>query len=265
MTRITSILETFDPISLEETVVQASLQRRVDTKYLADEGVVSELLTGLSDSFRVLEIDGLRVFHYRSEYLDSPGRDAYRAHLQGRRRRYKCRVRHYVDSGESHVEVKLKGSRGETVKYRTPYGQDDSAGDCAVFLATCVGDAYGLPIDDRIRPVLEVEYRRITLVSRFSAERVTLDNSLSFRDMDTREGRTLMDAQWIVETKSARGSGFADLQLRKAHVHPIGVSKYVLGVALTDPTAHVNEYASIVRGLGSELLPDAPMSRYAAA
>ena len=249
MTRVSSIVETFTPITLEETIDRASLQRRVDTKYVTDDVTVANLLEGLADSFQVLEIQGRRIFRYRSEYLDSPGRDAYRAHLQGRRRRYKCRVRHYVDSDERHVEVKLKGSRGETVKYRAPYGNEQSVGDCADFLATCVADAYGLRIDHRLRPVLEVEYRRITLVSLTSPERVTLDNGLRFVDTATQRSRFLRDAQWIVETKSARGQGLADARLREAHVHPVSVSKYVLGVALTDPGVRVNDYAGLIRGL----------------
>jgi hypothetical protein len=251
MSSVAELLAGFDPISLDETIEQASLQRRVDTKYLVQEEAVRSLLSELTPEFRILEIDGLRAFHYLSEYLDSPGRDAYRAHVQGRRRRYKCRVRHYVDSGERLVEVKLKGSRGETVKYRTPFDVSQSLADCADFLAICVGDAYGMEIDPDLSAVLEVEYSRITLVSRSGPERVTLDNRLSFRDVETGQDRTLGDSQWIVETKSARGTGVADTALRDAHVHPVSVSKYVLGVALTDPSARVNEYVRLIRGLGS--------------
>jgi hypothetical protein len=239
MSRVTSILEPFPRISLGETVEQAS--------------------------FRVLEIGGRRVFRYRSEYLDSPGRDAYRAHLQGRRRRYKCRVRNYVDSAESHVEVKLKGSRGETLKYRAPYGTEQSVGDCADFLAACVGNAYGLSIDRRLRPVLEVEYRRITLVSLTSPERVTLDNALGFLDVATQQGRYVRDTQWIVETKSSRGQGFADARLRDAHVHPVNVSKYVLGVALTDPSVRVNDYMGLIRTLDAGAIVEGHPWRCAAA
>lgn len=249
MNAMFSILASLTPITLGETNDRASLQRRVDTKYLTNPVTVADLLAGLADSFQVLEIEGRRVFRYRSEYLDSPGRDAYRAHLQDRRRRYKCRVRHYVDSGESHVEVKLKGTRGETVKYRASQAADQSASGCASFLATCVTDAYGLRIDHRLRPVLEVEYRRITLVSRMSSERVTLDNGMSFVDMATHSGRSLGDDQWIVETKSARGRGIADASLRDMRVHPVSLSKYILGVALTSPDARVNDYAGLIRGL----------------
>jgi hypothetical protein len=62
MARVTEILRSFQPISLEEAIEQEALQRRVDAKYLAHWESVANLLAALVDSFRVLEIDGLRVF-----------------------------------------------------------------------------------------------------------------------------------------------------------------------------------------------------------
>ena len=265
MTQMTPIVESFTPITLEETIDRASLQRRVDTKYLTDHVAVANLLGELAGSFQVLQIQGLRAFRYRSEYLDSPGRDAYRAHLQGRRRRYKCRVRHYVDSGESQMEVKLTGSRGETTKLRAPYGADQSVGDCADFLATCVADAYGLRIDHRLRPVLSAGYQRITLVSRSSPERVTLDNGLGFLDLATQRGCSLSEAQWIVETKTARGQGLANAKLRDLHVRPVSLSKYILGVALTNPEVRVNDYAGLIRGLDTSAVVVEPSRHITAA
>lgn len=265
MTQIAPIVESFTPITLEETIDRASLQCRVDTKYLTDPVAVVNLLAELAGSFQVLQIQDRRAFRYRSEYLDSPGRDAYRAHLQGRRRRYKCRVRHYVDSGESQMEVKLTGARGETTKLRAPYGPDQSVGDCADFLATCVADAYGLRIDRRLRPVLSVGYQRITLVSKTSPERVTLDNGLRFLDVATQRGRYLSEAHWIVETKTARGQGLANARLRAMHVQPVSLSKYVLGVALTNPEARASAYAGLIRGLDTSALVVGPSRHITAA
>ena len=66
----------------------------------------------------MLDIDGRRVFGYESTYFDTPDCEQYRAHRQGRRRRYKVRSRSYVDTGLSMFEVKTKGLRGATVKHR---------------------------------------------------------------------------------------------------------------------------------------------------
>ena len=116
---MTALLRSLDPISLEETVDQAALLHRLDTKYLANDDAVTDLLERIGSSFRVLEIDGERAFGYHSRYLDSPDLQSFRWHVQGRRRRFKARVRHYLDSGERLLEVKTRGSRGETVKFRT--------------------------------------------------------------------------------------------------------------------------------------------------
>lgn len=253
MSQLHSMLRAMDSISLDATNDQAALLRRFDTKYMAGIEDVIHLLGELSETFRILEIDGLRMFNYRSEYLDSPSREAYRAHLQGRRRRYKCRIRHYVDSAECHVEVKLKGERGETVKSRAPHSDEGRLSECAAFLAACVADAYGLTVDKNLRRVLDVSYRRITLVSRAGAERVTLDNHISFRDVDTNRECALNESVWIIETKSAAGRGAADAVLRRARLRPVDVSKYVLGLTLTDPGVRVRDHASITRDLNNSV------------
>ncbi|WP_230854391.1 VTC domain-containing protein [Arthrobacter terrae] len=80
----------------------------------------------LGKDFRALEIGPRRVFEYESVYFDTPELEQFRAHRQGRRRRYKVRTRTYVDSGLCMFEVKFKGQRGQTVKHRMPYQLQDS-------------------------------------------------------------------------------------------------------------------------------------------
>ena len=88
----------------------------MDAKYVSPAAFAAWLS---GSTHRVLEIDGRRVFGYRSTYFDTPDLRLFRDHVQRRRRRYKCRTREY-DSGVRMFEVKLKGARGRTVKYRMP-------------------------------------------------------------------------------------------------------------------------------------------------
>ena len=101
--------------SLAEITERAELQTRIDRKYLVPVDAVADLVSGLG-RFAVLEIDGLRGFRYESVYFDTPDLLTYRAHLQGRRRRFKVCTRAYLDSADCMFEVKLEGSRGSTVK-----------------------------------------------------------------------------------------------------------------------------------------------------
>jgi hypothetical protein len=244
-----------DPISLDETNAQAELLRRTDTKYLASAEVVERLLIGVASSYRALEIDGRRSFRYRSRYLDSSDLRTFHWHVQGRRRRFKCRIRHYLDSGDQLLEVKARGARGETMKYRTPCTDHVSRQDRTDFIGDCLAEAYGTQLDIALAPVLDVEYLRMTLVSRDGRERVTLDHGLSFRDLASGSEYAMHDGDWIIETKSVRGGGAVDLALRSAKVRPVSVSKYVLGLALTNPELRVNQYLGIMRVLSSHEPP----------
>jgi hypothetical protein len=247
------------PISLEETVDQAALLRRIDTKYVVTDSDVVRLLDRIGPAYRILEIDGMRAFRYSSRYLDSGDLRSFRWHVQERRRRFKARIRHCLDSGDRLLEVKTRGTRGETVKYRRPCSLDESGAQHAQFVSECLADAYGMRIDDALDPVLDVAYSRTTLVARAGATRITMDRALAFHDLRSGLIHRLPEDRWIVETKSANGRGDADRALLSAHVRPVSVSKYILGLALTRPELRVNSYLATVRSM-SICAPDHAMA-----
>ena len=74
-------------ISLPELVADSALLTRVDRKYLLPVSQLSELQDRLAGSVRVLQIDGLTWFDYRSCYHDTPGLYCYLAAGRRRRRR----------------------------------------------------------------------------------------------------------------------------------------------------------------------------------
>jgi hypothetical protein len=221
-------LDAFRPISLAELEATAEMLTRVDRKYLVPWAVAEQLLTALAPTHRVLEIAGRRAFTYRSVYLDSPSLGAFRAHMQQRRRRYKCRTRHYVDADLHMFEVKLKGLRGITVKHRLAIGGAEPTDEALSFAAERVQEAYGCRPQD-LCECLSTEYRRVTLAGADS--RVTLDFELRFGD-DAGRSAALRDGYVIVESKTARGPGAADLTLKRMGVRPVECSKYCVGVAL---------------------------------
>ena len=223
-----SALDAYGPISLGELETTAGMLTRIDRKYLVPWPVAEQLLTALAPTHRALEIDGRRVFTYRSVYLDSPSLGAFRAHVQQRRRRYKCRTRHYVDADLHVFEVKLKGLRGATIKHRLAMPGAGTTEEALSFATDCVQQAYGCRPRD-LRECLSTEYRRVTLAG--SDSRVTLDFELRFRDGGDRAA-ALQDGYVIVESKTARGSGAADLTLKRLGVRTVECSKYCVGVAL---------------------------------
>jgi len=105
------------PITLAELTETAALQERVDVKYIIPRTLAGAVLDRLAATHRMLEIGDQRCFAYATTYYDSPDLRCARDHLQGRRRRFKCRSRHYLDMRRHTIEVKLKGPRGQTVKH----------------------------------------------------------------------------------------------------------------------------------------------------
>jgi VTC domain len=223
----------FAPITLEQLNNRAAMLERLDNKYIVSSAILGAAAGGLADAFHVLDIAGVRAFSYDTCYFDDAQSQSYLDHHQGRRKRCKVRVRKYREAGLCFVEVKLKDKRGITIKRRLPYDSAlfrvlDNAALAHVDAAYRALYAEEFPLD--LRPVIEMSYRRITLVAKEGGERTTIDSNIEFRSGALR--RVLSPDLFIVETKSARGNGLADKVLRSLHAHPTpGCSKYCVGMA----------------------------------
>jgi hypothetical protein len=244
------LAESFRPIGLEEVQVAAALQDRMDAKYVVPHAALGELASRLLETHAVLEIGGRRAFRYRSTYFDTADLDAFRDHVQRRRRRYKCRSREYVDTGLCTFEVKLKGPRDRTVKHRMLYEpalRDQVSEPALAFLSDCLEQTYGRSVGGDLRPALAVAYTRVTLVAPALGERLTLDFDLAFSAPDGASGR-LAEDRVIVESKSVGGRAVADRVLRELGVRPEGgCSKYALGVGWTNPRVKSNGLRPVLR------------------
>jgi hypothetical protein len=244
------LLEAFEPVGLEEVQATAALDDRVDVKYIVTRAQLGALAHRLLPTHRVLEIDGLRSFAYRSTYFDTADLLTYREHVQGRRRRFKCRSREYVDSGLRAFEVKLKEGAGRTVKHRTELGPgplDELDGAQLEFLRDRLREAHARELGAALAPSLSMSFTRITLVDPDRCERLTCDLQLSFSGPGGAGGALAHDAA-IVESKSRHGAALADGALRALGVRPMaGCSKYCVGVGLTYPRVKRNLSLPLLR------------------
>lgn len=245
----------FRPIGLDALNANAAMLERLDHKYVVRAEVLREIAGELAEHFDVLEIDGRRSFTYDTCYFDDAERRSYFDHHQGRRRRMKVRVRRYVEAAQCYVEVKLKDRRGITVKKRMAYplhkyGTLDDAG--VAHVRRSHEAQYGIPFERALEPVLQMSYRRTTLVAKAGGERMTIDSRIRFGDDDS--ATALDEALFIVETKSAHGHGVADAILRRHHQHPSkGCSKYCVGMSATGSVERCNRFRPVLARLG--LLP----------
>jgi hypothetical protein len=250
------------PVSLENMNSEAALMRRVDLKYLVTADTFTRLMAMasevLGDDLRVLDIGGERVLGYESVYYDSPDLVGFRAHVQGRRRRYKVRSRSYVETGVSFVEVKYKTGSDVTSKVRTPYpdapapGRDQLTGlprHGVAFAEQVIADTYELALPERMDPVLRTTNRRATFLvgphGSAGAGRMTVDVALEFDDGDVRS--RLRPDILLIETKSSGSSLVVDHLLRALGERPVSMSKYCVGISLLRPGVSGNRWRRIAR------------------
>ncbi len=238
-------LMNFSPIRLEE-MDSVSLLDRMDTKLVLSIHQLPGLLADLTPDYYMLDIEGQRLFTYDSLYFDTPDLSAYHKHHNRRLNRFKVRQRKYVESDLSFIEVKYKNNKNRTIKERKrtsgihPQLQEHSKS----WMKMIYGERF--PIAS-LKPSVRIIFNRLTLVSKDTKERATLDLFLRFSKVDTR----LEGEQWyirpdlvIAEVKQAsRDRRSPMLQaLLKRNIRPLKVSKYCMTIAHCYPEVKYNRF-----------------------
>lgn len=234
-------------VGLDELVQRASLLTRVDRKYIVDVQSLPALIARLDGRVRVLDIDAQRQFAYESQYFDTPGLDSYLGGAHRRRRRFKLRIRRYVDTDARFLEIKIRGARGATVKSRVPYdGSVAELSPHALQYAHSVLTAARIDCDLRsLAPSLTTRYDRATLLVDSTNSRITLDRNLLIAVPSGRELRLRESA--IVESKAPRGASEVDRALWALGHRPCSISKYATGLAALRPDLPANHWHSTLQ------------------
>lgn len=232
------LLTAFSPITLEE-MSTIRLMNRIDTKFLLSPEDLHALLQLAVDDYYVQEVMGERDIAYHTIYLDTPNRNMYLEHQRGHSVREKIRVRTYVSSNLTFLEIKNKNNKGRTDKKRIRVSSIET-------LAAEGGKDFlkrhaWYELDD-LYPQLENHFKRITLVNKARTERLTIDCDINFHNMRN-ENHVSLDNLAIVELKrdGRTHSPIRDI-LRDLHVHPSSFSKYCMGCVLTDTELKQNRF-----------------------
>lgn len=240
-----AIIQKFQPISLEE-MGGIRLMNRTDTKFVTTIDNLQALLEMAVDAYRIQEIDGMRNMNYSTIYFDSPDYAFYNAHHDGHAGRQKVRIRSYVDSQMSFLEVKTKDNHGKTHKSRIKAMMMSIGNDQQMpSLASNPQAKDFLHQNLRINPQeleqkIENRFHRITLVNKAKTERLTIDTDLEFHNLTTGLDCSLSHLA-IIELKrdGLQPSPILGM-LRELRIHPSGFSKYCIGEALTNPSLRTN-------------------------
>ncbi len=246
MDTLENILQAMEPISLEE-MSSVKLMNRVDSKFPTNMETLLKMAPRWGEHFYVQENEGKRVARYRSLYFDTPDAITYTIHHNRRLRRQKVRQRIYVESNIAFLEIKNKKNTGRTKKKRISipveqWGDIYSAPESADFIHERVWVT-----DQKLEPRLENAFQRITLVNKAKTERITIDYGITFHNHVSGCDADVSDLV-IVEVKQdgSLPSKFKDF-LRDARVKKKGLSKYCLGMLLTDEHIKYNRFKLKVR------------------
>ena len=238
-----ALISKFQPISLSE-MGGIRLMNRTDTKFVASLDKLQQLLQLAGDEYRVQEIDGKRNMNYATIYYDSKDYALYNAHHDGHAGRQKVRVRSYVDTHMSFLEVKTKDNHGKTHKSRIS-ADDASAGE---FLRR------NLRLDPQLlEQKIENSFHRITLVNRAKTERLTIDTELAFVNLSTGLRCSLPQVAIIELKRDGLQPSPILSMLRQLRIHPSGFSKYCIGEALTNPSLRTNRMKPRLQRLMKEV------------
>ncbi len=237
MAAIEEIVPTYSTVSLHE-IEEYALQDRVDVKFLVRIVDVPSLLSILPGSYSILEVENKRISAYRTLYFDTPCLTFYFDHHNGKRPRYKIRMREYHSTNDTFLEVKKRENELRTVKNRMPIAhiRPSFSAEMRAFLAQ------HYPEDRRnLKAVLRNNFKRITLVNLNACERATIDMGLSFSN---RTNSLQLSHLAVVEVKQDNYSRESVIlqALREKGYQPMSFSKYCTGIAFLNPDIKRNRF-----------------------
>ena len=249
MLKLQQTIAFLPPVSLKE-MDNVRLMNRTDLKYLVSDEAIPSIMQSLSNEYSIQEIEGNRIAEYETVYLDTRDLIFFLSHVNGKLNRFKWRVRKYVESDLSFLEIKNKSNKGRTDKKRillSPFnGLNDK--DVAEFI-----DRNSDIGAHKLFPVLHNKFSRMTLVNAGKTERLTIDLNISFHNYLT--GKSLpVNNLAIIElkqdkTRNSTAAGlFGDMRIKKS-----GLSKYCLGMVLTSDQIKGNLYKQKIRQISKIL------------
>lgn len=228
-------LKNFDPILLEE-MKGVELMNRIDTKFVIKRDVFNQILPFLAENYRALEVEGTMMSAYKTQYFDTQKYNFFLDHHNGSGLRFKVRIRQYVESDLFFLEVKKK-FKGRTDKKRITV--EDFEPQLSQHSAEYVQKVLNEGLDLEMK--LYNTFDRITLVNKFSKERLTIDMNLAYENAS---GSKSLDHLVIAELKQERFDTLSPfyLEMKKHIIRPSGFSKYCIGAISLNERLKYNNF-----------------------
>ena len=228
--RIDELLANLEPITLDE-MKEIRLMNRTDTKFVTNKENLVRLLELAEGKYYAQFTGGSKIANYMTTYWDTDEYRFYLEHHNGRAPRQKVRVRTYMDSHDTFLEVKTKNNHGRTKKKRVQVPDQEITGENGneEFLQEKVH----LGLAD-IHPTVRNQFHRITLVNYGKTERLTIDYDVSFHNLET--GKDAHVGPLVIIELKRDGNVPSPVIgiLKQLRIKPSGFSKYCIGSVMTN-------------------------------
>ena len=236
--RINELLQHLEPITLEQ-MSSIRLMNRTDTKFVTSKDNLVRLLEMAQGKYYAQFNNDSRIANYMTTYWDTDNHRFFLEHHNGRAPRQKVRVRTYMDSDLTFLEVKTKNNHGRTKKKRVevPSQEIEVQGTNGEFVEALVHQ--GL---NEMHPTVRNQFHRITLVNYGKTERLTIDYDVHFHNLET--GNNANVGPLVIIELKRDGNVYSPVLdiLRVLRIKPSGFSKYCIGSVMTNKSLKQNNF-----------------------
>jgi len=241
MELIEEILQGFNKVTLPD-LDKVKLMNRTDLKFCMHIKQLPSILEDLRSDYLVLQIDDKVIFNYDNTYFDTADDRMFLSHHNGKKNRFKVRVRNYVESNLNFLEIKFKTNKGRTIKDRVVKREfvPEFTDKEHRFLEKCC------PFDGaQLEPKINSFFKRFTMVNNGFSERVTIDIFPGFKNGDK---EIVLNNLVIIEIKQSKSSDAARITkvLQQNRISRNGFSKYCVGRSLLEDDIKKNNFKPLL-------------------
>jgi len=247
MNLIKNTLIPFNKVTLSE-LDKVKLMNRTDQKFCLHISKLPLVLNAISSDYSLLEIQDEILFQYDNTYFDTMDNRMYLSHQNGKRNRYKIRVRKYVQTDDNFLEVKFKNNKGRTIKERIERpGFEPNFSNSELHFIEQSSTFSGIQLEPKIRSF----FNRFTLVDNEFTERVTVDIFPGFKN---HEKEITLNNLVIIEVKQSKTAKPALITrvLKENKISSQGFSKYCIGRSLLEEKIKRNNFKPLLLRIRKE-------------
>ena len=206
-------LKNFQTIDLDQLNASVKFMERIENKYIVDTNQLKEFLQKAHKNYYILQIHNKIIFSYQNVYMDTEDYFFYHEHEHKKHKRIKLRTRQYVDSQQAFFEYKQReGDLVRKFRYECPIDHHGTMTEEAHrFYAELVTQFNKDHKKTLVTPSISTNYQRITLCSKNSDERITIDFNLELVDLRNPKSKQKKFTHFaIIENKSSHKKCFSN-------------------------------------------------------